>query len=49
MSKFAASGKAVFVTGAAGFIGSFLCEELLKRFDNVLIVGIDSMNDYYDL
>ena len=49
MSKCAISGKTVFVTGAAGFIGSFLSEELLKRFDNVRVVGIDSMNDYYDV
>ena len=49
MSKCSISGKTVFVTGAAGFIGSFLCEELLKRFDNVRVVGIDSMNDYYDV
>ena len=49
MSKCSISGKTVFVTGAAGFIGSFLCEELLKRFDNVRVIGIDSMNDYYDV
>ena len=49
MSKCTISGKTVFVTGAAGFIGSFLCEELLKRFDNVRVIGIDSMNDYYDV
>ena len=49
MSKCTISGKTVFVTGAAGVIGSFLCEELLKRFDNVRVIGIDSMNDYYDV
>ena len=40
--------KTVFVTGAAGFIGSNLCKRLLKDFD-VKVVGIDNMNDYYDV
>jgi UDP-glucuronate 4-epimerase len=34
------------VTGAAGFIGSHLCETLLSRGDEV--VGVDNFNDYYD-
>ena len=37
------------VTGAAGFIGSNLCKALLKDEDIKLIVGIDNMNDYYDV
>jgi len=41
--------KTVLVTGAAGFIGSFLSEELLKRFNGIHVVGIDSMNDYYQV
>lgn len=40
--------KTVFVTGAAGFIGSNLCKRLLKDY-NVKVVGIDNMNDYYDV
>jgi UDP-glucuronate 4-epimerase len=36
----------VFVTGAAGFIGSHLAEALLNRGDEV--IGVDSFNDYYD-
>jgi UDP-glucuronate 4-epimerase len=35
----------IVVTGCAGFIGSYLCEALLKRGDNVY--GIDNVNDYY--
>jgi len=38
-------GKKILVTGAAGFIGSHLCEALLQRGDTV--VGIDDFNDYY--
>jgi UDP-glucuronate 4-epimerase len=38
--------KTVLVTGAAGFIGSHLCERLLDRGDRV--VGLDCFNDYYD-
>ncbi len=43
------SGKTVFVTGAAGFIGSNLVTELMKTVDSIKIVGIDNMNDYYDV
>ncbi len=41
--------KAVLVTGAAGFIGSNLVMELLRTVDDVKIVGLDNMNDYYDV
>lgn len=37
----------VLVTGAAGFIGSFIARRLLDRGDEV--VGIDNLNDYYDV
>lgn len=43
------NGKTIFVTGVSGFIGSNLAQSLLKNFDNVHIVGIDNMNDYYDV
>ena len=43
------SGKTILVTGAAGFIGSSLCARLLSSVNGVKIVGIDNMNDYYDV
>ena len=42
-------GKTVLVTGAAGFIGSNLVKRLLKDFPAVRIIGLDSVNDYYDV
>ena len=41
--------KTIFVTGAAGFIGSNLVLELLKTQSPITIIGIDNMNDYYDV
>lgn len=41
--------KTVFITGIAGFIGSYLAFELLKREPSIRIVGIDSITDYYDI
>ena len=42
-------GKTIFVTGAAGFIGSNLCLRLLKENADIKVIGIDNMNDYYDV
>lgn len=39
----------VLITGAAGFIGASLAHSLLRKEKGVRIVGIDSMNDYYDV
>lgn len=43
------AGKTVLVTGAAGFIGSNLCKILLNTVANIKVVGLDNMNDYYDV
>ena len=43
------TNKTILVTGAAGFIGANLVMELLQNVPNVRIVGLDSMNDYYDV
>ena len=42
-------GKTILVTGAAGFIGSNLVKRLLNDFDNIKVIGIDSITDYYDV
>ena len=41
--------KTILVTGSAGFIGSNLVLELLRTISPIHIVGIDNMNDYYDV
>lgn len=41
--------KTILITGAAGFIGSNLVIELLRTVPSVSIIGIDNMNDYYDI
>jgi nucleoside-diphosphate-sugar epimerase len=42
-------GRTVLVTGAAGFIGSNLVLRLFKDVREIKIIGIDNMNDYYDV
>lgn len=42
-------GASVLVTGAAGFVGYHLVLELLETVPGIKIVGLDNMNDYYDV
>lgn len=41
--------KTYFITGVAGFIGSNLAKKILKENKDIQIVGLDNMNDYYDV
>ena len=41
--------KNILITGAAGFIGANLVMKLLRENDDIRIIGIDNMNDYYDV
>ena len=41
--------KIIFITGVAGFIGSNLAHKLLQEISTVKIIGLDNMNEYYDI
>lgn len=41
--------KNIFVTGVAGFIGSNLVKRILTTVEGAKVVGLDNMNDYYDV
>ena len=49
MQRISLKNKRILVTGAAGFIGSYLVKELLETVSQVTVIGIDNLNDYYDV
>ncbi len=48
-TKIDLNNKTILVTGSSGFIGANLCKRLLKEEQNIKIIGLDNMNDYYDV
>lgn len=49
MSNVDLKGKTILVTGAAGFIGSNLVKRICADVEDATVIGIDNMNDYYDV
>ena len=43
------TGKTVLITGAAGFIGANLAKRLLQEYENIQVIGVDCITDYYDV
>jgi UDP-glucuronate 4-epimerase len=49
MTQIDLQNKTIIVTGAAGFIGSYLSKKLIETIPGCTIIGIDSITDYYDI
>jgi len=41
--------KVILITGAAGFIGSNLAKNILQKDSEFQVIGVDNLNDYYDV
>ncbi len=48
MAKISFENKTILVTGAAGFIGSYLSKKLLETVSSLKVIGLDCITDYYD-
>ena len=49
MQNISLENKVILVTGSSGFIGHYLCKRLLNEIPCIKVIGIDNMNDYYDV
>lgn len=49
MKRIQLENKTIFITGVAGFIGSNLAKRILNEIGNVRVIGLDNMNEYYDI
>ena len=49
MNKIDLNNKTVLVTGSSGFIGSNLVKRILNEFEKTKVIGLDNMNNYYDI
>jgi nucleoside-diphosphate-sugar epimerase len=49
MVEISLKGKTILVTGASGFIGANLVKKIYETAKDVTVIGIDNMNDYYDV
>lgn len=48
MKKIKLNNKKILITGSCGFIGYFVCKKLFDEYNDITIIGIDNINDYYD-
>ena len=49
MKKLNLDNKTILITGEAGFIGYFLSKRILADYKNIKVIGLDNINDYYDV
>ena len=49
MNKINIQNQNIFITGTSGFIGFYLAKRVLTEVEGVKVIGLDNMNDYYDV